>query len=61
MANVPQKRHDEKLFKDSRWVRVNLARHAISCWPKGEGMYVGAGSWDLKERWVAVGGDCGSS
>lgn len=43
MANVPQKRHGEKLLKDGRWISANLARHAVSCWPKREGMYVGEG------------------
>lgn len=58
MVDVLQKGHDEdKLFKDGRWVDVTLARHAVSCWPKREGMYCGSG--DLKERWVAVGGNRG--
>ncbi|MEJ1285845.1 hypothetical protein NN561_016843 [Cricetulus griseus] len=44
MANVPQKRHDEKLFKDSRWFPIGFpwqTGHKHGCRQAGE-----------EERWL---------
>lgn len=44
MVIVLRKHCDEgELFKDGGWVSASLGRHVVSCWPKGERMYMGVG------------------
>lgn len=48
MVGVPQRCHDEENYSRMVDGQVRLARHAVSCQPKREGMYMGAGN--LNER-----------